>query len=118
MKLKFLAWAVLAALPSTKVSAQAVGTQSIPPNLSGIYRCVHNCAAPRLGRIVALGRQLTLTGPGGESIRAWIDWPGHIWVPALNEGAVYSPDGFTIQFERGGVWVLVDPEPIPGTANY
>jgi hypothetical protein len=40
-----------------------------------------------------------------ESIRTWIDWPGHICVAALNEGAAYCADGFAIQFERGGVWV-------------
>jgi hypothetical protein len=71
-----------------------------------------------MGRIVAWGRQLTLIGEGGEAAKAWIDWPGHIWVPALNEGAVYSADGFTIQFERGSVWVLVEPQPIPGSAGY
>ena len=118
MKLKIIALAMLAGLPATHAAAQSVGTQSIPPNLSGIYRCVRNCAGPPTGRIVALGRQLALTGPSGGTIRAWIDWPGHIWVPALNEGAVYSADGFTIQFGRGSVWVLVHPEPIPGSAGY
>ena len=110
--------ALLAGLPATHAEAQSVGTQSMAPNLSGIYRCVRSCAGPQVGRIVALGRELVLAGPNGESIRAWIDWPGHIWVPALREGAVYSPDGFTIQFERGSVWVLVYPQPIPGTAGY
>jgi hypothetical protein len=118
MKLKIIVLAMLPGLLATHASAQSVGTQSIPPNLSGLYRCVRSCAGPQVGRIVALGRQLVLAGPSGESIRAWIDWPGHIWVPALNEGAVYSPDGFTIQFERGSVWVLVDPQPIPGSAGY
>jgi hypothetical protein len=41
-----------------------------------------------------------------------------IWVPALNEGAVYSRDGFTIQFSHGSVWVLVEPQPLPGSAGY
>src|SRR5262249_11524597 len=35
---------------------------------------------------------------------AWIDWPGHIWADRWNQGAVYSPDGATIQFDRGTVW--------------
>jgi hypothetical protein len=117
MRRKIIALALLVGLPTTHAVAQSVGTQSIPPNLSGLYRCVRHCAGPQVGRIVALGRQLVLAGPNGQSIRAWIDWPGHIWVPALNEGAVYSPDGFTIQFERGSVWVLVDPQPIPGSAG-
>ena len=118
MNLKIIALATVAGLPVTHVAAQSIGTQSIPPNLSGLYRCVRGCAGPQVGRIVALGRQLVLAGPNGQSIRAWIDWPGHIWVPTLNEGAVYSPDGFTIQCERGSVWVLVDPQPIPGSAGY
>jgi hypothetical protein len=36
--------------------------------------------------------------------RAWIDRPGHIWVDFWHEGAVYSVDGMTIQFDRGTVW--------------
>jgi hypothetical protein len=115
---KIIILAVFTALAATNALAQSVGTQSWAPNLSGLYRCVQNCAGAQLGRIVARGWQLTLTGESGETTRAWIDWPGHIWVPALHEGAVYSADGFTIQFERGRVWVLVDPEPIPGSAGY
>jgi hypothetical protein len=74
MKLKITALAMLAGLPATHVAAQSVGTQFIAPNLSGLYRCVRSCAGPQVGRIVALGRQLVLAGPNGESIRAWIDW--------------------------------------------
>jgi hypothetical protein len=118
MKVQIIALALLVSLPATHAAGQSVGTQFIAPNLSGLYRCVHRCVGPPIGRIVALGRQLVLAGPNGQSIRAWIDWPGHIWVPALNEGAVYSADGFTIQFERGSVWVLIDPQPIPGSAGY
>ena len=34
--------------------------------------------------------------------RAWIDYPGHIWVNRTNEGAIYSPDDLTpLQFDRG-----------------
>jgi len=40
----------------------------------------------------------------GQPSRAWIDYPGHIWAQYWNEGAVYSPDGMTIQFDRGTVW--------------
>ena len=35
--------------------------------------------------------------------RAWVDWPGHIWAQSWNEGAIFSPDGMTIQFDRGTV---------------
>jgi hypothetical protein len=113
---KTMALTALIALVAADASAQAIGTQSSAPNLSGIYRCVRNCAGGGLGRITAYGWSLTLTNEVGQATRAWIDWPGHIWVPALNEGAVYSPDGFTIQFESGRVWVLVDPEPFPRSA--
>jgi hypothetical protein len=60
------------------------------------------------------GRQLSLTNENGQASSAWIDWPGHIWT-SLNEGAVYSPDGFTIQFNNGSVWILLEPTPIPGS---
>lgn len=116
--LKIITLAALGALAATGASAQAVGTQFWPPDLSGLYRCVHGCRGDRLGRITARGWELVLMRETGEVFRAWIDRPGHIWVPALNEGAVYSPDGFTVQFDHGSVWVLVDPEPIPGSAGY
>ena len=116
MSPKIIALATLTALMATDASAQAIGTHDrfSAPNLSGIYRCVRNCAAGGLGRITAYGWNLTLTNEVGQTTRAWIDVPGHIWIPALNEGAVYSPDGFTIQFNSGAVWVLLEPQPIPG----
>ena len=117
---KTIALTALIALVAADASAQAIAThdRSKAPNLSGVYRCVHNCAGGGLGRVTMYGWNLTLTNELGQATRAWIDRPGHIWVPALNEGAVYSPDGFTIQFERGRVWVLVEPQPIPGSAGY
>ena len=117
---KTMALAALIALVAADASAQAIATHDrfSAPNLSGVYRCVHNCAGGGLGRVTMYGWNLTLTNELGQATRAWIDRPGHIWVPALNEGAVYSPDGFTIQFERGRVWVLVEPQPIPGSAGY
>ena len=118
MTMKTIALATAMALAAVDASAQAVGTQSWAPNLSGLYRCVHNCAGSGLARITAYGWNLTLTNELGQTSKAWIDWPGHIWVPTLNEGAVYSPDGFTIQFNRGTVWVLVEPQPFPGSTGY
>jgi hypothetical protein len=42
-------------------------------------------------------------------------WPGHIWAENWGEGAIYSPDGSTIQFDHGQVWQraieLPPPEP-------
>jgi hypothetical protein len=96
--------------------SDAVGTQPWGPYLSGVYRCVHNCAGIRLVHIMLNGRQLDLTNESGQPSTASIEAPGYIWTQSLNEGAVYSPDGFTIQFHGGKVWVLVDPTPAPGSA--
>jgi hypothetical protein len=48
-------------------------------------------------------------------LRAWIDRPGRIWVRSYDEGAIYSPDGMVIQFDRGTVWQR-EPEVEPGPA--
>jgi hypothetical protein len=36
--------------------------------------------------------------------RAWIDYPGHIWIDWADQGAIFSPDGFTLQFDSGTIW--------------
>ena len=51
--------------------------------------------------------QLNLVNEAGMPSRAWIDYPGHIWAEAWNEGAFYSPDGMTIQFDNSTVWQRV-----------
>ena len=84
-----------AALAATDVSAQAVGTQTWIPNLSGVYRCVRYCSGFRVAHVVQYGRQLTLTNETGQLYSARIGWPGHIST-SWNDAAVYSPDGFTI----------------------
>lgn len=87
--------ALVAALAGPGASAQQV------LNLSGQFRCVQNC----------LGPGPTYVTQNGWA-RAWIDWPGHIWSQSWNEGAVYSPDGMVIQFDRGSVWVRnLEPPP-------
>jgi hypothetical protein len=48
----------------------------------------------------------------GVPSRGWIDYPGHIWAEAWNEGAFYSPDGMTIQFDNGTVWQRVVDVPV------
>jgi len=59
----------------------------------------------------------------GVSARAWSDWfapPTRIWIEALRQGAVYSPDGIVIQFDQGAVWRRVvepTPEAIPYCAR-
>jgi len=51
------------------------------------------------------GWDLNVLSQAGPS-RAWVDWfsPTRIWVENWNEGAVYSPDGMIIQFDRGTIW--------------
>jgi hypothetical protein len=49
------------------------------------------------------GWDLNLLNEVGMPSRAWIDYPGHIWVQRTNEGAIYSPNGFTLQFDRGTI---------------
>src|ERR1039458_7311645 len=97
MKIIVIALAALSALAVTDASAQVA-------NLSGPYQCVQNCRGPSPEFITQNGWDLNLVNEIGEPSRAWIDWPGHIWVQYWNEGAAYTPDGMTIQFDRGSVW--------------
>jgi hypothetical protein len=88
------------ALVATDASAQYA-------DLSGRYRCVQACRDGLVGQpafITQYGTQMNLVNEAGEPSRGWTDWPGHIWAPNWNEGAIYSPDGMTIQFDRGTVW--------------
>jgi hypothetical protein len=87
-------------------------------NLSGQFQCVEGCAGAQAGPAFVTQNQwdLNLVNELGQPTRAWVDWPGHIWAQSWNEGAVYSPDGMTIQFDNGTVWrrnieLLVLPTP-------
>ncbi|MGC2080196.1 MAG: hypothetical protein WA728_30105 [Xanthobacteraceae bacterium] len=75
-------------------------------NVSGQFQCVEGCAGglPGAAFVTQNGRDLNLVNELGQPTRAWIDWQGHIWAQNWNEGAVYSPDGMTIQFDNGTVW--------------
>jgi len=75
-------------------------------NLSGQFQCVEGCAGglPSAAFVTQNGWDLNLVNELGQPTRAWIDWSGHIWAQNWNEGAVYSPDGMTIQFDNGTVW--------------
>jgi hypothetical protein len=99
----------IAALVGPGASAQQV------LNLSGQFRCVQDCLGPGPAYVTQNGWDLNLVNEVGQPSRAWVDWPGHIWAQSWNEGAVYSPDGMTIQFDRGSVWVrnLAPPPPPP-----
>jgi hypothetical protein len=80
----------------TSASAQVL-------NLTGQFQCVKQCLADL---------EMSLVNETGLPSRGWIDYPGHIWVAAWNEGAFYSPDGMIIQFDNGSVWQRVVEVPI------
>jgi hypothetical protein len=115
MKATLIAFVMVAALSAGDASAQGV-------NLSGPYICVQGCVPGFAGQptfITQDGWNLNLLNEAGQHSRAWIDWPGHIWVQNWNEGAVVSPDGVIVQFDRGQVWqrYVVAP-PYPPTFHY
>jgi hypothetical protein len=118
MKRMLCVLGALCALSATGASAQPV------INLSGQFVCVQVCATTEPGTFAFVtqnGWDVNLTSEVGASSRAWIDWPGHIWVDAWGEGAIYSPDGNTIQFDRGAVWqryVPMPPPPSPPPRHY
>jgi hypothetical protein len=101
MKMLSCAVGVLAAILAPEASAQMV-------NLTGEYRCVQACGGGPIGApayVTQNGWDLNVLSQAGPS-RAWVDWfsPSRIWVENWNEGAVYSPDGMIIQFDRGTIW--------------
>ena len=102
MKLALMA---LLGLATANVAATPAANAHVP-DLSGQFRCVQGCLTglPALARVTQNGWELDLVNEASGPSRAWIDWPGHIWAERWNEGAIYSPDGMTIQFDRGTVW--------------
>ncbi len=113
MKVLVSVLAVWAALAATDASAQGV-------DLSGRYRCVNLCRDGLVGQpafVTQNGWDLNLVNEVGEPTRAWVDWVGHIWVQSWNEGAIYSPDGMVIQFDRGTVWQRDFGEPVVSPAD-
>jgi hypothetical protein len=94
---------VVAPVIITQAPAAAAGQVL---NLSGQFLCVEGCAGGRSGLafVTQNGWDINLVNELGQPTRAWVDWPGHIWALNWNEGAVYSFDGLTIQFDNGTVW--------------
>src|SRR5258707_3692329 len=97
-------FAMIAALAATDASAQGV-------NLTGQFRCVSQCAGARPAYVTQNGPNLNLLNEAGEPSRGWVDWNGHIWAESWHQGALFSSDGMTLQFDRGSVWQrdLVEP---------
>jgi len=91
----------------TSASAQVL-------NLTGQFRCVRLCLAapPAFAYLTQADWEMNLVNEAGVLSRGWIDYPGHIWVAAWNQGAFYSPDGMIIQFDNGSVWQRVVEVPI------
>ena len=102
------------AVPVVQPVATPPVSSGVGPGLSGQFQCIAGCAGVGGPAFVTQnGWDLNLVNEIGQPSRAWIDWPGHIWVQSWNEGAVYSSDGMTIQFDNGTVWaknvILVVP---------
>jgi hypothetical protein len=90
--------------PAVQTVATPVVASGVGPGLSGQFQCIAGCAGVGGPAFVTQnGWDLNLVNEIGQPSRAWIDWPGHIWVQSWNEGAVYSADGMTIQFDNGTV---------------
>jgi hypothetical protein len=111
MKAAITALTMVAICFATEASAQGV-------NLTGQYRCVQLCIDGLVGQpalVTQNGWNLNLLNEAGEPSRAWVDWVGHIWADNWNQGAIYSADGMTIQFDRGTVWQrdLGEPDSSP-----
>jgi hypothetical protein len=111
MKVLVGALAILT-LAATEAPAQGV-------NLTGRYVCIQMCRSGAPGQpafVTQYGWDLNLVMDTGEPARAWVDWPGHIWIGAWNQGAIYSPDGMVIHFDGGTIWQR-EVEPPPAVAK-
>jgi len=111
MRIAFAATALVAALATTAASAQ-------PINLTGRWQCTALCLGPPggLAFITQNGWDLNVVNDMGAASRAWVDYPGHIWLERANVGAVYSPDGIVLQFDNGTIWQRVPELPPPPPA--
>jgi BA14K-like protein len=106
-RLSFLV-TILAGLPLNGAQAQPA------VSLTGTYRCAQGCAPGFEGKTASItqnGRDLNIVTESGVAVRAWFDWyspTSRIWLEALHQGAVYSPNGMTVQFDRGAIWERTD----------
>ena len=101
---------LIALVASSVMSATSASAQVL--NLSGPYQCLQVCRRPAPAIVTQSGWDLNLVNETGMPSRAWVDWPGHTWAENWNLGALYSPDGLTIQFDNGAVWRRILPSPV------
>lgn len=109
MRMLSLTAGLVAALATTGASAQSV-------NLTGRYNCIAMCRGEYQPYIIQNGPELNVVTEAGVPSRAWPDWffpTTRIWIDALNQSAVYTPDGMLIQFDGGTVWQRDLPPPPP-----
>ena len=99
---------------ATVLAAGLTGASAQVLNLTGQFQCVQQCLAgpPAFAYLTQADLEMSLVNEAGWPSRGWIDYPGHIWVAAWDEGAFYSPDGMIIQFDNGSVWQRVVEVPI------
>jgi len=90
---------VIGLLLASSASAQVQGT-----DLNGHYRCVQLCRGDSLASVTQNGWELNIVNDAGEPSRAWINYPGRIWLDRARQGAIYSADGMSIQFDGGTRW--------------
>jgi hypothetical protein len=98
-------------LVATAASAQVNGV-----DLNGRYQCVRGCASAAPGVFAFVtqnGWELNLLNEVGIASRAWVNYPGRLWVDQPQVGAIYSPDGLTIQFDNGTLWQRAPELPPP-----
>lgn len=102
--------AMSAALGVTEAAAQVQGV-----DLNGRYRCTAQClgAPGSFAFVTQNGWELNVVNDAGVASRAWVDYPGRIWILQANQGAIYSPDGLRIQFDRGTIWQRAPLVPPP-----
>ena len=108
MKTALTAMALLTSLLVSAASAQGV-------NLSGRWQCIALCLGPpgSFAFITQYGWNLNIVNDVGMASRAWIDYPGHIWIERAHQGAIFSPDGTAVQFDNGTVWQRAPDLPPP-----
>src|ERR1700730_17891524 len=108
MKALFTAIVLSATLAASRASAQG-------SNLSGRGQCMAQCLGPPGGFafITQNGWDLNVVNDVGMGSRAWVDYPGHIWIDRRDMGAIYSPNGFTLQCDNGTIWQRAPELPPP-----